>query len=196
MLALTGCSAPRNVDPAAAAKAREGRVEVRRLEKHLINNRNPGGFNYERFARALRNAGRPVEADALVDYVKRARQGDPVNRPSSRQEWTQCDDQRMIRGWGSARSRPDDYTSPVGRLTAKFWIGADAKIKKIRVLRAMDPGAAWILVDSIGESKVSQSRVRRRIEKNPEEFPLELCTSWNHDERKNRLPAGGSIRGF
>jgi hypothetical protein len=195
-LALTCCSTPRSEDPVAAAKAREGRAEIRRLEKTLISNRIPDEFDYARFARALHDAGRPVEADALEEYVDRARRGEPVNLPSTREQWTNCDDRRLIRRWGKARTDPDGYTSRVGRLAANFWIGADATIERIRVIRAMDPGAAWILIDAIGEARVSRSRVRQKLETAPDEFPLELCTSWNHDELKDRFPAGDSIRGF
>lgn len=196
LLALTSCSTPPSGDPAASAKARDGRAQIRRLEKLLISNRKPHEFDYERFVRALQDADRPVEADALADYVERTRRGEPTNRPFTKQQRTECEDQRMIRRWGGARLQPDEYTRRVGRLTAKFWVGSDAELEKIRVIRAMDSGAAWILIDSIGEARVSKSRVRQMLEDNPAQFPLELCTSWNYDERKDGMPAGGSIRGY
>ena len=81
-------------------------------------------------------------------------------------------------------------------MTGNFWIGTDAEIERIRVVRAMDPGAAWILIDSIAEATVSRSRVEDALERDPGDFPIALCTYWNYEEPDPGLPASGNMRGF
>ena len=199
LLASISCSTPQTdnpLDAAASAKAREARLQIRRMERRLIANSDPRGFDYQSFVLALQNAGRAPEADALTDYTERTFRGEHTNKPLTTQQARDCEDLGIVRRWGAARSQQDEYTGRVGRPAAKFWVGSDARIEKIRVLRAMDPGAAWLLIDSIGEARVSKSRVRRIVEADSEEFPLELCTSWYYDEPRDRLPGGNKIRGF
>lgn len=195
LVALAACTTP-SVDPVSSTSSREARAQIRRLEKVLISNRDPHGFDYQTFVRALHEAGREVEAEALADYTDRTFRGEPTNKPFTIRERKECVDQHFVRRWGGTRSQPDSFIGQVGRLAANFWIGSDARIEKIRVIRARDPGAAWLIIDSIGEARVSKSRVRRMSEENTAAFPIELCTWWNYDKRKDGLPAGSSIRGF
>jgi hypothetical protein len=152
------------------------------------------------FLSSLRTLERDTEADAFAEFLARYAAGQPTYERPAKPTWRKCDGRqvgaKLIRRWGNGGYLPEGGRFQVGTIAATFEITQDGEIVDIRVIVAKHPAAAWLIVDTIAESRVSQSKLRRMRSESPEFFPIGLCAWWDYNEIDAGLTPGGTIRGF
>lgn len=148
----------------------------------------------------LRKIDRDDQADALAEFSALYFAGSDIHRPPTNPTRSECKERQrgadLIRQWANFGHMNSRGGFRIGTVAATYEVGIDGEVHVREVLRARHPAAAWLIIDAIGGARVSQSRLRRYQESEPESFPFVICAWWNYDEMSDRIPAGGRIRGL
>jgi hypothetical protein len=175
-----------------------GRLEdaLRLTSRELIgSNRAHTRRLIELHASILRGLGRTAEADAFADFVARYEAGENIYDVERDLTGRDCSHQQhgyeLIRKWG--RVDPGKWDNE--EVVATFEIDAHGQIGHIRVLSALEPGAAWLGIDTIGHASIRTTRLAQREVESPDAWPISLCFYRNFGDPSERLPPDGRIRG-
>lgn len=148
----------------------------------------------------LRDLGRTSEADAFREFTQRYVAGANTYTAETEPSWKECRSRQygdgLIRSWGRWGYLPKQGNFEIGTVAATFEVDFDGKIHDIKVLRAKHPGSAWLIIDTVGSSRISPTRLRDFYRDTPDDFPVSQCAWWNYADIEDRIPDIGRIRGF
>lgn len=137
----------------------------------------------------LRKLERGAEADAFEEFAARYAAGEKTDSADTVPTENECKKlarkraktTRLIRRFGEL---PLHGLHEIGSLAATFEIDAEGRPIHIRVIHARYPAAAWLIIHSLSESKISKSRLARIAEP----FPIPHCVWWTEDFQSGRIP--------
>lgn len=203
-LSSTSCALFSPSDPEEVEARRvqlDAKLAVRRLERLLMKEYlDPAKVDTETFIASLRTLERDAEADAFSEFLERYLAGSATYERPPEPNWRICEGHQyggeLIRRWGNGGYLPESGRFPIGTIAATFKIESAGDIEEIRVILARHPAAAWLIIDTIAEARVSRSRLKRLREESPQAFPVKLCAWWDYNEIDATLTPGRTIRGL
>jgi len=203
-LSATSCAlfAPSDPKEAEARRAElDAKLAIRRIERLLMKEYlEPSRVDTETFVASLRTLDRNTEADSFSEFLERYLAGAATYERPPAPNWRLCESYQaggeLIRRWGNGGYLPESGRFPIGTIAATFMIQADGDIADIRVILARHPAAAWLIIDSIAEARISRSRLKRMKNDAPESFPIKLCAWWDYNDIDATLTPGRTIRGL
>jgi len=128
----------------------------------------------------LRKLERNEEAAAFAEFSARYASGEATDEVDTVPTRNECKElarkrsktTRLIREYGDLPVRRE---FEIGVLAASYEIDTEGRPIHIRVIRAKHPASAWLIIDSIAESKIWKSRLARTSEP----FPIAHCAYWD-----------------
>jgi hypothetical protein len=183
-------------DEYQAAKRTFRKAEQLVLSRHD----NPSEEHISNLVEVLEVLGRESEATALAafagEYFADVDTYSPDTIPSKRVCVGRQYAAGLIREWANWGHLRRKGRFRIGVIAATYEIGLDREIRIRKVIRAKHPAAAWLIIDAIGNARISKAKFRRLSRDEPEIFPVNLCAWWDYDELKDFLPGRNGIRGY
>ena len=146
----------------------------------------------------LRELGRASEADAFREFTERYAAGADTYFVDTEPSWEYCEDhqygEELVRSLGSWGYLPKQGDFEIGILAAAFEVDSKGEIQNIRVLRAKHPGSAWLIIETVGNTRISPTRLREFNRDGPDKFPIPLCFWRDYGDVENRRPDDGRLR--
>lgn len=186
LLFLPGCATPPSGWPLERAQQlrSEGRLEsALRITEQELQRRydDPDPTLVDLHVEILRDMDRSAEADSFREFVDRYGSGIDTYEVTSGLTWKDCRKSQpgfdLVLEWGDPGDRPFLY--PLDDLAATFSIDSQGNVGDITVVRARHPGEAWLVIRSLGTTKVSPWRLEERNLRDPASFPIPLCVWWS-----------------
>ncbi len=146
----------------------------------------------------LRALDRDLEADAMALYGVAFLAGLPESPEGADPDLRGCfhlmqnrpPSNRIVRSWGTF---PKTKEFAVGIVVVRAEIHADARLRKLEVLRARTPAAAQMVSEIVAGTRISKTQVGHR---DVEDFPIRFCAYWDSDSILRRRVLPTVIRGL